>query len=84
MTATRTPTVLNSLVHSIASAKQDSLETEKPALVSSARKLYESVLKVVFIIVAVKPQLVFQGILVLTSSLQLKQFSFTLHIMNIC
>ena len=61
MTATRTPTVSNSLVHSIASAKQDSQETEKPALVSRTRKLYQSVFKVLFMIGAVKPQLVLQG-----------------------
>ena len=74
-------TVSNSLVHSIACAKQDSLETEKPALVSRTRKLRRYVFKCVFMIAAVKSQ----GeciALVLAGSFQLKLFSFTLHIMN--
>ena len=75
-------TVSNSLAHSIACAKQDSLETGKPALVSRTRKLRQRVFKCVFMIFAVKYHTASQERIgsVLAGSLQLKLFS--LHIMN--
>ena len=75
-------TVSNSLAHSTACAKQDSLETEKPALVSRTRNLHQRVFKCLFMVLAVKYHTASQERIgrVLASFFQLKLFS--LHIMN--